>query len=146
MQWGDDVFDPDGSVNRQQLAHRVFGDVEDWQALCRISHPRIRTLIRQRLDQATTPIVVIEAAVLYEADWQDLCDAVVFVDAPLSIRLQRIATRRGWSPDEMERRESFQKNLNEKQQLADYVIDNSGDLASASRQVAAIFSQLINEP
>ena len=67
---------------------------------------------------------MLDAAILLEAGWDDLCDLVVFVDAPRPERLERAARQRGWSPETFESRERAQWPCDEKRRRADVVITN----------------------
>ena len=87
-------------VDRRALAAIVFTDPEARRALEAIVHPLMRARFAQAIDRATeqgTPGVVLDAAVLFEAGWNDLCDLVVFVDCSRAERMRRAAIHRGWS-------------------------------------------------
>ena len=68
--------------------------------------------------------VVLDAAILLEAGWDDLCDRIVFVDAPRLERLRRVAETRGWSEETFEARERAQWPSDEKRRRADWIITN----------------------
>ena len=72
------------------------------------------------------PCIVLDAAVLLEAGWDDLCDRIVFVDAPRAERLRRVEAARGWSERALEARERSQWPVDEKRRRADWIIDNDG--------------------
>ncbi len=145
--WGTGILGKDGKLDRRAIADRVFGpgnrdELLFWEG---VTHPRIHDRISQRLaDLAALPgdrVVVLEAALLFEAGWDTLCDLVVFIDAADSIRRQRAAVRR-WSASEWEQREAAQTSLAEKRRKADIVIDNSGTLEQTYLQVQALWNQL----
>jgi dephospho-CoA kinase len=132
--FGDSIFDDRGDVLRKELAHRVFGDEPEKLAgkhdLERIVHPVIQQQTRQQIaaaNEAGFDAVLLDAAVLMEAGWQDQCDAVVYVDAPEEVRQRRVAKRNGWSVEEFRRREASQLRLAEKQRRSDVVISNGSD-------------------
>ncbi len=68
--------------------------------------------------------VVLDAAILLEAGWDDLCDRIVFVDAPRVERLRRVAEARGWSEETFEARERAQWPSDEKRRRADWILTN----------------------
>jgi dephospho-CoA kinase len=70
-----------------------------------------------------------------EAGWHDVCDRLVYVDAPRKVRQERVAHQRGWVGPELEDRERAQLPLTEKQVRADHVVDNSTTLEHLDRQV-----------
>lgn len=131
QRFGDQIFDPAGEVNRRALAGVVFGpDEAHRQArhdLEQISHPAIEQQMVDLITKAELDgreAVLLDAAVLLEAGWQHRCNAVVFVDAPDDVRLQRVAARSGWTEEELRRRESSQLPLAEKKRLSNVVISN----------------------
>ncbi len=145
--FGPDVLDDDGQVNRSALARKVFGADQDHQT-CRdqreaIVHPEIRRHLEEQIREASPQLdaVILDAAVLFEAGWNDLCSAVVFVDAPEALRGQRVKSR-GWTPEELSRREASQWALARKRRLADFTIDNRGELDDCGRQLVPILQQL----
>ena len=140
-QFGDGIFDAAGAVNRSSLARCVFGDGESHRtarhALEQIVHPEIARRIATeiaRAEAAGHEAVLLDAAVLLEAGWRRLCDAVVFIDAPEELRLQRVQQRSGWTREELRRREASQLGLTEKRGQCDAVIVNATDVADSGRQ------------
>jgi dephospho-CoA kinase len=150
--WGRAVLDADGQISRAAVAARVFGNspeaAVDRQFLEQLTHPRIRQRILdeiRRLPDQSVPAAVIDAALLFESGWNEVCQTVAFVDAPLEARRQR-ARLRGWSDEELSRREAAQLPIEEKRRLADYVIENSGSLADLEQQVARFWAAAIAPP
>ena len=78
---------------------------------------------------------MLDAAVMLEASWNDLCQAIVFIDVPFADRLARVQQQRGWNEDELRRREASQLTLEEKRHRATVVIDNSKTLDDAVNQL-----------
>ena len=152
LRFGNSIFDQHQDVDRSALGRVVFGcgplqkraraDLES------IVHPEIRGRIKEEIDKAKqipdVDAVVLDAAVLFEAGWDHLCDAVVFVDVPDSQRLERAIDSRGWDKAELELRESSQLSLESKRQRTQYTIDNSGTLADAGIAFARIVSHIKN--
>lgn len=142
--FGADVFRDENEhsdIDRSQLARKVFGSEphhkESLNQLEAIVHPEIRRQMRQQIDEAQPghDVVLVDAAVLLESGWSDLCQSVVFVDVPFEDRLSRVVSNRGWSEDELRRREASQLPLNEKRQVADFVVDNSGEVSNSVEQL-----------
>lgn len=141
-QFGGDIFDSQGEVQRGVLARRVFGDSERHRAerheLEQIVHPEIeRRIIDEiaRAEQAGNEAILLDAAVLFEARWQRQCDAVVFVDTPDDVRLQRVQQRSGWTAEELHRREASQLSLSEKRKHSDAVVSNAGEVSDGGQQL-----------
>lgn len=142
--FGDEVFGADGAVVRSQLAAKVFGaeagQKERRETLESIVHPVIRReMARQIKSFRATPdldLIFVDAAVLLESGWNDLCDMIVFVDAPFEERVQRVRGR-GWDEAELRRREASQWPLDRKRRQTDVVIDNGGSLDAAGEALLA---------
>lgn len=148
--FGREILSDDGSVDRRKLAEMVFDRKSDGETHRRnlesVVHPIIQ---RERNDQlaawaasGAVRAVLVDAAVLLEAGWKNHCAAVVFVDAPESIRAARVASR-GWSAGELARREASQWPLEKKRQAADFVIDNSQTLDIAGRRLYEYIDQIL---
>lgn len=148
--FGPIVFEPNSQANpqisRAALGRVVFGsDVAAETArrdLEAIVHPEIRSLlertIRELRRQANVEAIVLDAAVLLEAGWNDLCDVVVFIDTPQADRIARVHAGRGWSAAELAKREASQWPLPRKRAAADAVIDNSNNVDDAARQLEQV--------
>ena len=137
--WGLGVLDEHGEVDRRRLAARVFGDPAERRALEAIAWPWIGRRLREQVEAAradpAVKLILLDAAVLLEAGWDEVCDRLVFVDAPRDVRLRRLAEQRGWSAKEVAAREEAQLPLTEKARRADDVLDNSGPPEALARQV-----------
>jgi dephospho-CoA kinase len=128
--WGLEVSNPAGEIDRRRLGAIVFADPEERWALEGMVFPYIERRLREEIARArdTTGInlVVMDAAVMFEAGWNELCDRIVYIDAPESVRWQRVISERGWSAREVAARERAQMSQTDKKNRADFVVDNSG--------------------
>jgi dephospho-CoA kinase len=140
--WGDRVFDEFGNVVRPRLAEIVFDtDSENLKKLEQITHPRISSLLKEKLDQLSRgacPAVVLDAPVMLKSGWDRFCDKLVYVDCPREIRLQR-AAKRGWTEAMFDQRESLQISLREKKARATEIIINSGTVEMIDQQVNSLW-------
>lgn len=139
--WGASVLGADGAIDRSAVAKLVFGTSDEQRSnlafLENLTHPGIRRLAEQAIDdsrQRAVPAVALDAALLFEKNWHELCDVVLFVDAHQEQRLAR-SVARGWSPEQFAAREAAQAPLAEKRARADWIIDNSRDLEHLHAQV-----------
>jgi dephospho-CoA kinase len=140
--FGNDVFDAAGQIDRRSLGQQVFGPNDD-QKLARhdleqIVHPRIRETFEKRIAEAALAgkrAVLLDAAVLFEAGWNDLCHAIVFIEVPRAQRLGRLHAGRGWDEAEVERREASQVSLETKRNRSQFVIDNARSIDEAGREL-----------
>lgn len=142
--WGDGMLGSDGRPDRAKIAEIVFKDPSQRTRLEGLVHPivkndRLLTIARAR--QEGRPAVIIDAPLLFEAGSDKDCDAVVFVDAPPEQRLARVLVR-GWSSEELARREAAQLQLAEKRARSAVIIENSGTLESLQNLVSAALTKI----
>jgi len=145
--FGADTFLEDGSLDRAGLAARVFVDPEEVEALNAIVHPAVREELGKSILQASEDNIVLfayEAALIYEIGAQDLVDAVLLVDAPLEIRLNRVMQRDGSTRSEVVDRMSNQVSPDALRARADFVIDNDGDLAALQDSVDSLYRSILD--
>jgi dephospho-CoA kinase len=142
-EFGPGVLDAHGTLDRKSLAQRVFGDTAARRRLEAITHPPIRQAIRQEIEAAKRAgtSLLLDIPLLLESGWVPACDHVVFVHASDAVRAARAAGR-GWSADELARREAAQSPLAEKRAHAGFTIDNDGPREAMARQVEQILQQL----
>jgi dephospho-CoA kinase len=143
--FGTAVLQPDRTLDRQQLRKVVFDDPAARKKLEAIIHPRVRALAQQRIQEhaaAGFEIVVYEVPLLFEGNLQDSLRPVVLVAADVSTQKNRLAERDQLSEAEAEKHIAAQMSLEEKRRLADYVIENDGNLASLERQVREVLARI----
>jgi dephospho-CoA kinase len=147
--WGRDILGPDDRIRRDAVAARVFGDsaevVAERRFLEQTLHPRIRQQIEAEIRQLPgtgVPAVVIDAPLLVESGWIDVCQVVALVDSPRQTLLER-ARSRGWSAEEFSRREAAQLPIEEKRRRSTHVIDNSGTLADLDIEVNKFWERVV---
>jgi dephospho-CoA kinase len=142
--WGARLLDEQGNIERKRLAAIVFADPAEREALEAMVHPWIREHIRAEVERARSdpavPLIVLDAAVMLEAGWHEVCDHLLFVDAPPEVRARRVESQRSWTPADLEARERAQLPLTEKRACADHVLDNSASLEHLDRQVDELLS------
>ena len=144
--WGDAVLGPDAQVAREALAEVVFRGPAELEALNAIMHPRIRRRIQRAIADAqadeSVEAVVLDAAVIFEAGWDDLCTHLVFVSAPAEDRRRRVAESRHWSGEKWAAREKSQISLDKKAVRCNHVIDNRSSGPRLCEQVRQIFHRI----
>ncbi|MCH7638904.1 MAG: dephospho-CoA kinase [Bacteroidetes bacterium] len=146
--FGADTFLEDGSLNRAELATRVFGDPEEVEALNAIVHPAVREELGKSIRQAEKDgidLFAYEAALIYEIGANDLVDAVLLVDAPLELRINRVMQRDGSTRSEVVARMSNQISSDVLRARADFVIDNDGDLAALQDSVDSLYRSILDK-
>ena len=146
--WGRDVLAPDGSVDRQKVAAIVFADPSQRHRLEALLHPRIAVrradMIAAMEEQPSIIAIVLDSPLLYEADLDLVCDAVVFVHSEEEIRKDRSENSNKWPKGELERREKSQQPLDIKRARADYVCENNSSTAALRKRVEGVFAQIVS--
>lgn len=145
--WGSGILEPDGSVNRQAVGKIVFADGAELARLENLVHPlvhRRRAELREQFQRDKNVVAIVEdTPLLLEKNLADQVDSIVFVDADATIRAARVAGR-GWSAEEIARREKNQLPLDFKRNRADHVLDNSAGEAESLLHVRRILSQILH--
>ncbi len=154
--WGSAILDAAGKIDRRRVAAIVFPSLDAIPAaritadrermrLEGLVHPWIHARRRELFAHAPagTKALVIDAPLLIEANMQGECDAIVLVDAPISTRLDRVMTNRGWSKAELTRRENSQIPLDLKRKFAHHILINDGSTESLRAQVARILELIL---
>lgn len=142
--FGVEVIGPDGRLDRARLAALVFDDPDALRRLNAITHPRIAQRSVDLIAQApTNAVVVYDMPLLVEQGPDALMgwDHIAVVDCPDDVRLDRLVER-GMDADDARRRMASQATRDERNAVADTVIDNSGDLASLTGQVHRLWDRL----
>jgi dephospho-CoA kinase len=143
--WGKDILHDDGSLDRGALRQIVFADQDELDALNRIVHPGVTRLrdreiaiAKERGDQ----IVVCVIPLLFERNLVEEFDAIVLVDSPRPLRLERLVNTRDLEETDAMNMIASQMPAELKRARADYCIDNSGSLDDLERDVDALWSSL----
>lgn len=143
--WGKDILKSDGSLDRKALRQIVFADQNELDALNRIVHPGVTRLRDREIALAKErgdPIVVCVIPLLFERNLVEEFDAIVLVDAPRPVRLERLVATRGLEETEAMNMIASQMPAELKRARADHCIDNNGSLEDLERDVDALWSSL----
>jgi len=133
--FGSAVVGDDGKIQRASLGRIVFTDPDALQRLEEIVHPAVQLEVRRCVAEADTKVIVIEAIKLIEAGWHHTCQALWVTTCPSELQVERLMTKRSLSYEQACQRVTAQPPQNLKIDLADVVIDTSGDLDYTRRQV-----------
>lgn len=145
--FGNGIINNNGKTDRRKVAEIVFESPEKVTLLNRVIHPavlsRIEQLIEEYNRQPCVKAIVLDVPLLAEIDWTRRCDKLIFVDCNRKIRLQRARKNGLFDENEIKIREKFQISLDKKKKIAEYIIDNNVDMAGVERQIAEIFSNIM---
>lgn len=143
--FGDELVAPDGTIDRKVLGGKVFGRADELKKLTDIVWPGIRRLASEALAEFETAgnhLAVLEAAVLFEAGWQDLTDEIWVVTVAPEIAVERLATRNGLNAEAARARIASQLSNEERTAQADVVIENNSDLEALEQCIEAAWENL----
>ena len=146
--FGSGVLSDSGELNRAQFGQVVFADRAARHVLDAIVHPIVRQLAEQRFREIAAqgePLACYEVPLLYEIGLEHSYHPVVVVTSPLALRNQRLLARDGLSEPQIEARIASQMPLEQKEQRADYVIDNGGTLTELEQRTDAVFERLCRD-
>ncbi len=119
------------TINRSALASIVFQDQKALRDLEAILHPAMQRTFDKAISRESRRhrfrAVLLDAAILFEAGWDSLCDAIIFVGAARETRQQRLLDSRGWSGEAVAARDKMQWSVEKKQEGASYHVVNNGD-------------------
>jgi len=143
-EFGPEVLTPDGRLDRARLGAIVFADPARREALEAIIHPLVRVRSAE-IAGAAPPgaLVVHDIPLLVETGQQRDFDAVVVVDLPAELQLERAVRDRGWSEQEARSRIWAQAAREERLAAATHVIDNSGTREDLRQRVTEVFGELV---
>ncbi|HEY3493600.1 MAG TPA: dephospho-CoA kinase [Polyangiaceae bacterium] len=144
-EFGGDMLDASGALDRKRLAAKVFADPELRKRLERLTHPRIHALMQERtraLEARGEPLVCYEAPLLVEVGLADKLRPLVVVRADEAVQIERAARRDGVSPAAAAARLAAQFPLEQKLAVADHVIDNTGTLAATLEQADRVLDAI----
>ena len=144
--FGRDILQPTGEIDRRKLGTIVFSDPQQLAKLNAIMHPRMAGMVGERIEKLRTQgteVVVVEAALLFEAKWDYLVDEVWSTDAPVETVIQRLRDRNGLQEEEVRKRIDSQMDSEERLARSHLVLDNSGDVAELEQTVNSIWESRV---
>ena len=146
--WGPGVLDAGGGLDRRRLAAIVFEASKrgrrDLDFLKSLTHPLIVIEVKKKFlewEQEGRAVVIFDAPLLLEAQWDRMVDRIVFVEASRALRLARVL-KRGWTEAEFDAREAAQMSVDVKRKRADWIIQNEGNLERTLDQIEKIWQNL----
>jgi dephospho-CoA kinase len=139
--FGNEILKSDETIDRQKLGAIVFQDSEALKRLNAIVHPLIFAEVQRRIlllrESGVSRPIVVEAAILIEANWLPLVDEVWLVIAGKDAVIDRLGTQRGLSAGEIARRVDAQLSDAERRRAAHVVIENRGSIDELRQSVSA---------
>lgn len=144
--FGRDILKPDGEIDRPKLGAIVFADSGQMAKLNGIMHPRMAGMVAEKINQMRSRgvrVVVVEAALIFEAGWETLVDEVWATASPLEAVFQRLMSRNGLDEAEVRKRLGSQMDIQERLDRSDVVVENSGDVAALEATVRSLWESRV---
>lgn len=145
-QFGSEILSSDGTLNRGKLGDIVFQDPAALQALNNLTHPAIRREIKERMnsmeEEDPKKLTIVDIPLLFESGLENMFHEILVVYVPREVQIARLMERNGLSLEQAEARLNAQMDIEAKRNKADYIIDNSGELAHTEQQVAILWDRL----
>lgn len=142
-EFGPELLTADGDLDRPAMGALVFRDTGARKRLEAIVHPLVFDRIVDLETHAPPGAVVVhDIPLLAESGRADTFDAVVVVDAPAEVQVERMLRDRGWSEDEARARMAAQASREDRQAIATYLIENTGTIEDLRRRVTEVFDAL----
>lgn len=139
---GETILDPDGEINRRMMAIMIFSDPVKKKQAEAIIHPAVKRYILDKIDElkreGTYKYMFIEAALLIEDGYKQICDELWYVYASIPTRTRRLVDNRGYSLARIESIMDSQLSDREFRKNCEYVIDNDGDLEETREDIRNI--------
>ena len=149
QEFGSEMLNDDGTLDRAKLGALVFGDPARLQVLNGILHPYIIAKQDERLREweAVDPeaIAVVDAALMIESGGYKRFDRLIVVHCDEEVQLQRLMARNNLTREEAERRIRTQMPQSEKMKFADYLIDTTDGFEPARLQTTAVYESLVRD-
>jgi len=142
--FGEQYLTQDGNLDRAAMRQLVFGDVEKRLLLESITHPQIREALWDQLQRADSAYVVLSSPLLLESGQSEMVDVSVVVDVPEEMQIQRTMARDANDKALVEKIMAAQMRRQKRLELADIVVDNSGDLSALHDRAALLHETLLN--
>jgi dephospho-CoA kinase len=142
-EFGPEVLGADGELDRPAVARLVFSDEDARRRLEGIVHPLVfERIVELEAAAPRDTVVVHDIPLLAESGRAGTFDAVIVVDAPSEVQVERMVRDRGWSEAEARARIAAQASRQDRLAIATHVIDNTGTLEDLRDRVAEVFEEL----
>lgn len=145
----EDIFLKEGGLNRGQVASVIFSDPGKREQMNAIVHPAVREYVmetvRQERERGKLRLLVLEAALLIEEHYDEICDELWYIYTREEIRRERLAKNRGYSQAKIEQILASQLDEEAYRSHCTRVIDNNGTVEDAQAAVDQILEILLNE-
>jgi len=143
-QFGGDILQADGTLNRAALRRLIFSDAKQKQWLENLLHPLIRKQLQADLTAAKSPYAILVSPLLIESGQRLMCSRILVIDAPKSLQIERSMQRDANTRDQIEAILNAQLSREERLSYADDVLVNDKDVVWLQSEVKRLHGFYLN--
>lgn len=136
---GKEILQSDGTIDRKKMADVIFNDKKKLEKVNEIIHPAVKAYILEQIikkrESQDISYFVIEAALLIEEHYDEICDEMWYIYADLEIRRERLKESRGYSEEKIDSIVKGQLSEDDFRKSCQFVIDNSRQASDAYMQI-----------
>ena len=140
--FGEEVYFTDGSLNKKLLSYHLFQNEEALKFIETLLYPKLNQVFDEWCERQTSSFVLFESAILFEKNFDNQFDKIIFVSAPEDVRVKRAMQRDNCDEENVRSRMRLQWNEETKKEKSDYIINNDG-IEMLIPQIIKINKQLL---
>ena len=146
--FGEEIVKPDGDLDRALIARMIFEDSRLRDRLNALVHPAVKVEVRriaEEMRQLDAGLLVVEAALLIEGGYREICDELWYIYADEAVRRERLKSSRGYTDERIDGTFATQLSDNAFRACVDFVVDNSGSFEDAARAIDSHLMKITGE-
>jgi dephospho-CoA kinase len=146
--FGEEIVKPDGDLDRALIARMIFEDSRLRDRLNALVHPAVKAEVRriaEEMRQLDAGLLVVEAALLIEGGYREICDELWYIYADEAVRRERLKSCRGYTDERIDGTFATQLSDNAFRACVDFVVDNSGSFENAARAIDSHLMKITGE-
>ena len=146
--FGEEIVKPDGDLDRALIARMIFEDSRLRDRLNALVHPAVKAEVRwitEEMRQLDAGLLVVEAALLIEGGYREICDELWYIYADEAVRRERLKSSRGYTDERIDGTFATQLSDNAFRACVDFVVDNSGSFEDAARAIDSHLVKITGE-
>ncbi len=145
--FGSTILDSNDNIDRKKLGNIVFSDKEKLEVLTKITHKHIvsiiKGIIKERINKNIDSLIVIDAALLVEANLHNICDYVLLVTSTIDNRIKRIIVRDNISYDLAMKKINSQKTTEELMVYATHIVENNSTISNLYKELQLALEKIL---
>lgn len=143
LRYGEQILLADGSLNRSKLRQIIFDHSAERHWLESITHPAIKTMLKEQLQQAKSHYVLMVHPLLFEKDQDQDCQLTIAINVPSELQQQRVMARDNIGLEDAEKIIATQLSNEERLSRADLVLENTGNIIDLNGKVLRLHNKIL---